>query len=488
VRFSEKAHRFWQLSFWKLVSLPVYLKILGTTTVLILFFGAVTLVQTRSSVSLVLHELLDQRALSTAHSLAASLERSIVTGDLYTVRERILRTKSTLSDIRYVVVRDPAGHVVAHSFEKSVPEDLLNVLVDSPPAEGTTQVLGVEGGLIFAAACPILRGDAGTLYVGITDRAITRELSAVTRSTLWVLGFCVALGAGFVFLLSHVLIRPIQQLTRSAEQIRLEKFETRAEVLSGDEIGRLTLAFNQMADSLQRYRREVIQKEKARVALVEKTLQAQETERKNISRELHDHLGQSLLALLLLLQSNCRYSSLPGSVCREMEERVKQLIDEVHRLASGMRPSILDDYGLDSALQLYVKEVRELNELEIDYQHSSPPGVSRLPPRVELTLYRVAQEAVTNILRHASASHVSIVLLRRRDEVTLLIEDDGCGFDLASVQQEGDARLGVTGMKERVSLLGGVCTLESYQERGTTVKVSIPLEGPHHVDPSVDRR
>jgi signal transduction histidine kinase len=142
-----------------------------------------------------------------------------------------------------------------------------------------------------------------------------------------------------------------------------------------------------------------------------------------------------------------------------------------------MRPSILDDYGLDSALARHVEEISKHFRLAIDYQYSRSPGLGRLPREIEVTLYRVAQEALTNIVRHARAEQVSAVVLQQKDEVTLLIEDDGCGFDLESKAEAHGASLGLTGMRERVALLGGTCAVESLAEQGTTIRVRIPLNG-----------
>ena len=150
----------------------------------------------------------------------------------------------------------------------------------------------------------------------------------------------------------------------AANRIREGGFETRAQVFSNDEIGRLAVAFNQMGEALMRYRQEVEAKEKARLSLIERIVQVQEDERKSISRELHDHFGQSLLALMLQVQSGCKYSSGKCESCptsrlalRNIEKTIRQIIEDVHRLAWGMRPSILDDYGLDSALARHIEEV-----------------------------------------------------------------------------------------------------------------------------------
>jgi len=233
-----------------------------------------------------------------------------------------------------------------------------------------------------------------------------------------------------------------------------------------------------MAEALQKYRREVQEKEAARLSLIEKIVLAQEEERKSIARELHDELGQSLLALLLTIQSMPDGGAFSERLRRDLEGKIGDLVDEAHRLAHGMRPSILDDYGLDSALMRYVEEVSGRFKTAIDYQYISPSESDRLPARVEVTLYRIAQEAITNIVRHAHAGRASVVLLRRDSAITLLVEDDGVGFDVASVQGNGATTcLGLIGMKERATLLGGDFAVESVPGSGATIRVRIPLDG-----------
>ncbi len=299
---------------------------------------------------------------------------------------------------------------------------------------------------------------------------------------LWALFLCATIGIAYALMLTGIMTRPIHRLVQAANSIREGNFETRATVFSNDEIGRLAVAFNQMAEGLLQYREEVQAKEKARLLLIERIVQIQEDERKSISRELHDHFGQSLLALLMQVQSGCKFKSakcesaaLPGSLCFNIENTIRQMIEEVHRLAWGMRPSILDDYGLESALARHIEEATKTTGLEIDYQFIAPEGLERLPISVELSLFRIAQEATANIIKHAKASHASFVVLRQLHEVTMIVEDNGQGFDFAAVSKRGDQCLGLMGMRERVNLLGASFVIESAPGEGTTISIRIPL-------------
>lgn len=300
----------------------------------------------------------------------------------------------------------------------------------------------------------------------------TNFLEMMVKAGLTVGSILLVLG----LLMNRLVISRIHSLVKTADQIRKGDFTARTEMSSSDEIGRLAATLDQMAAGLDRYRQEVNEKERIRISLLKRVVAAQEDERKKISRELHDQIGQSLSALLLMIQAHCRFSRLQGSLCHEMEIKIRKLIDKVHRLAWEMRPPILDDYGLESALRRFIDETSTQFGLDLDFQCISPSGLKRLPGLVEVTLYRISQEAVSNVLRHAGATHASVVLLRQQGEIKLLVEDDGCGFDLGKARQNGDLWLGLTGMKERAASCGGTFAMESEPARGTTIRVTIPLE------------
>ncbi len=472
----------------RVLSTPIFLKIMGIGILVAIVFGGITLLQTRAGTSRILFQLLEQKTLSTAEILADLVEKPASTGDVSSVLQLLDQARKIYPEIRYIIVWHPDGQILASTFENGVPSDLLDTSFPTCPPECGIQSFGSREGTIFDVRSPILSGKVGTIQIGFIDKMVTQELATFTGAVLWGLALCVAIGTCLALLLTHILTRPIHHLVESANRIREGEFEARADVYSNDEIGRLAVAFNQMAEALMRYQHEVKTKEKARVSLIERTVQAQEEERKSISRELHDHLGQSLLAVLLQVQSGCDHRNLPSSLCQNIEKSIRQVIEEVHRLAWGMRPSILDDYGLDSALARHIEEVSQHSGLDIDYNFTSPPGLERLPSRIEVSLFRIAQEAVTNIQRHAKASHASVIILRQLHDITLLVEDDGQGFDPAIIQEKGDKCLGLIGMRERVALLGGSVVIESVPGEGTTIRTKIPLDEDNDAHTHIDSR
>ena len=192
---------------------------------------------------------------------------------------------------------------------------------------------------------------------------------------------------------------------------------------------------------------------------------AQELERKHLARELHDETGQALTSILLGLRSLEEAPSLEDvrSSAEALREVTVQTLQDVRRLAVELRPSALDDFGLVPALERLVEGFREQTGLTVQLEAKID---ERLPSEVETALYRIVQEALTNVIKHARARNVSILLTRKGSTVAVLIEDDGRGFSPA---EAGDDRLGLTGVRERLELLDGTLKIESSPGAGTTI-------------------
>lgn len=197
----------------------------------------------------------------------------------------------------------------------------------------------------------------------------------------------------------------------------------------------------------------------------------QEAERRRLARELHDGVGQALTSALLGLGAVERAESLAEArrAAAALRELVVGTLQDVRQLAVDLRPKALDDFGLGPALDRLGQSVREATGLDV--QVGSSIGPARLPAEAETAVYRIAQEALANVLRHAAADRVSIVVTRRGGRVSIVIEDDGRGFDV-SRPAEG---MGLASMRERVSLLDGTIAIESRVGRGTTIVAELPV-------------
>jgi signal transduction histidine kinase len=205
---------------------------------------------------------------------------------------------------------------------------------------------------------------------------------------------------------------------------------------------------------------------------VRRALEAQELERARLARELHDETGQALTSILLGLKplEQAAESTEARDAVASLRELVVSTLRDVRRLAVELRPTALDDFGLVPAVERLADTFREQSGLQVDFE--AQLGDVRLSTDAETTLYRVIQEALTNVAKHAEARRVSILLQRKGGGVVAVIEDDGSGFDPASTRADA---LGLAGMRERVALSGGRLQLESASGAGTTLVAEVPF-------------
>jgi signal transduction histidine kinase len=198
----------------------------------------------------------------------------------------------------------------------------------------------------------------------------------------------------------------------------------------------------------------------------------QEVERRRLARELHDETGQALTSILLGLRA-VEEAQKQGEVTRavsHLRELVVATLQDVRRLAVQLRPKALDDFGLVPALERLAQTFSESSGITVELE--ARVGTERLPAEVETTVYRIVQEALTNVVKHAEATSVSIFLVRREGVLTVVLEDDGKGFEANDVRSDS---LGLEGMRERVALHDGRLTVETAPSSGTTLRVEVPL-------------
>ncbi len=222
---------------------------------------------------------------------------------------------------------------------------------------------------------------------------------------------------------------------------------------------------------------EIKQAEEMQRLLLEHTLSAQEEERRRIARELHDEAGQLLTALLVGLRTleDARKLADVKAQGHRLREITAQAIDEVGRLARGLHPTVLDDHGLGVALSRYAAEYTKTHNIAVDLALNELDS-SNLPSAVQIALYRILQEALTNVARHSGAKAVSIHFACLATTVEVAVIDDGCGFDAKAVAVSSH-RLGIQSMRERAAMLGGTIRFTS-QRKGTKILVQVPLAEP----------
>lgn len=275
-------------------------------------------------------------------------------------------------------------------------------------------------------------------------------------------------------LLMRASFRPLFSLLQTMRAISTGETQARAASQPTDtEIGELAQTFNRMLDRLEDARRE-------QAMLI---LQAQEEERRRVALELHDESSQNLTALLVhteVLQQSLQIlpaTSLTPEARTQLRSGLQQLtqltqgtLESIRTLALQLRPAVLDDLGLLAALRWLAEDCRERLHISVDLHLGTPPD-QPLPPLYDITLFRVAQESLTNVARHAHATAVTIELKQETNRISLSIRDNGQGYAL----DRHHGGLGIGGMRERLALLNGSLVLHSEPDQGTTVVAQLPL-------------
>lgn len=460
--------------FWRFAgSFSVRTKIMGIVLALVVLLGVGITVQVRGVLRLALEQRLQEQSISVARDVAARATDMILINDLFSLHQLLIETQANNPDVLYAFVADHNGTILAHTFGPGFPIGLLEANPVANNAHHHTVLLETDEGLVWDTAVPIFEGKAGVARIGLSEESMRMTVAALTGQMLLTTVMVSAVGIAAATWLTWVVTRPILDLKQAAEAVGQGDFQQSVTPWADDEIGELAHAFNLMTADLARAEQERAEREQLRSQLLEKVIAAQEEERRRIARELHDETGQSLTSLMVHLQMVNQQCPLPET--REQLDGVRALVaqtlDNVHNLALELRPSVLDDLGLVAALRRYARDYRGRYSIEVDLE---VVGVAeRLPPAVETAVYRIIQESLTNIARHAQATTASVLLEQRHNRIRAIIEDDGMGFDVEKVM--GNGRLGLYGMRERAELLNGTLTIESEPGQGTSIFVEVPL-------------
>jgi two-component system sensor histidine kinase UhpB len=252
-------------------------------------------------------------------------------------------------------------------------------------------------------------------------------------------------------------VEPLEQLAQRMETVDLLRPGQRLPVDRGDEIGRVVAAFNRMLDRLEGER----QQSGRRI------LAAQEAERVGIARDLHDEVGQLLTGALLQLNSIAESAPAHREELDEARQAVRRALDEVRRISSELRPEMLEHLGLVSALTELSTTFARVSGVEVERQFDR--SLPKLEPDTELAVYRIAQESLTNVARHAQARRVTLALERGHHSVVLRVVDDGRGFD--GVPEEHG---GLRSMRERALLVDGALAIKDGRYGGVEVRLEVP--------------
>lgn len=264
-------------------------------------------------------------------------------------------------------------------------------------------------------------------------------------------------------------LRPLLVLEKTVDEVRRGNFSIRVKKVGvGDpNFDMLTETFNGMLDAVERYRTQIHE-------MSVRALNAQEEERKRISRELHDDTAQALTAQLLRLKTiEATGGTLDPSGLSQLIDLTAEALEDVRHMAHELRPPSLDDLGLLASLEGLIAQCRERFDLPVVFYSD---GLKHRPtPDVELVVYRIVQEALTNIAKHAGPCQATVSLRLYRQTLWVRVTDNGRGFDMTTLDRSDGIGLGLFGMQERAALVGGTVNITSGEHRGTEIEVRVPL-------------
>ncbi|HET8811665.1 MAG TPA: GAF domain-containing sensor histidine kinase [Gaiella sp.] len=388
--------------------------------------------------------------------LAAQAAVAIENARLYASSNHWLRQLETLNEIGAALASEvelePLLGLVARRMQELVEARI--VLIALPDAEGSLRVVGAAGrddamGRELALSTTktgrvLERGHTERVDAVVddpeVDQQIARELGVTTA----------------IYLPLSVRSRPFGVVVVHDKLAPDPRFDDADVRLAESLVARAAIA----VDLSERVTRDSLRR----------VVQAQELERARLARELHDETGQALASILLGLRQleDAVETDEARAAAADLRDLVVATLQDVRRLAVELRPSALDDFGLVPAVERLAATVSESGPA-VDV--AAELGGTRLAADAETVLYRIVQESLTNVVKHASADHVSITLVRKGPAAVVVVEDDGTGFDPAGLR---DGALGIAGMRERVALVGGRLTIESSPSRGTTLVAEVP--------------
>jgi signal transduction histidine kinase len=338
---------------------------------------------------------------------------------------------------------------------------------------------GVEQVYAFRALSSQLAANGVITILGIPKQALFAQADQTLRRNLSMLGVAAIVALALGWFASRLLIlQPVKALVASSERLARGDLSARTGLRHGnDELGRLTLAFDKMAEALEEREKERQRATHKLHVLSNRLVEVQESERRHIARELHDEIGQTLTCAEMNLQAALRSpgDSLTERRLEQSVQAVERVLEQVQDLSLSLRPSMLDDLGLEPALRWYTERQAELAGLQAEFH--AEPLANRIDPVIETGCFRVAQEALTNVLRHAQARAVNVELRSQGQHLHLSVRDDGVGFDVPASRLDAvrGTSLGLLSMEERATLAGGGIEYRSVRGRGTEVHAWFPL-------------
>lgn len=490
----------------KLIPSGLHAKVsLGVIVPVLLILGIFTVVGYQRQREATLEEL-SKLAAYTGRVVESDLRHQMVEAD-FDGLQGLLDTIGAQEEIERLYLLDTSGQVIFAPREESVGLRLDNRQEQCQPCHSLavaerpdSVVVTTSGGdRVFRSMAPIENSEEcigchesdgpliGLLLIDISVAPFTNRLTEYLQQNLFLWISFIAISTLAVYIVvNRFVLRRLGQLVSAIGGMSRGKQPPPLPEGPSDEIGQLVRAFNTMTRQVEARNQQnaelsekLQQQSMQRGRLLRRLITAQEDERMRVARELHDELGQSLTGLALRAEALERHLPRADDSGKSILDQIRSLItdttEQMYDIIMDLRPSMLDDLGLVSALNAYID--RALESTDLTFSIDDGCFNDRLPPEVETALFRALQEGITNVVRHADASHIEISLACNNGLFEGSLVDDGRGFEPKVFQLNGQRSrgLGLLGMHERVNQCGGQMEIDSAPGRGTQIRFSIPL-------------
>lgn len=469
-------------------------KIILVTSGIVAVMGFVTIVSINDVVKGAVRDSIEQNGVAMTETTAGNVADQYLDGELLAVKSTLENQIDSNRYLAYAFILNRDDGTVVDTFHQGFPTGLIQADPLPDGSRSVTKLLEIDGNLVQDIGVPLVNGlDGIELHMGLSESAMLVPLSKIS----WVIAAMaligIMIGSLAALLLSRLITGPLEQLTRQAVRIGEGNLDDEIQLASRDEVGNLARSFNWMTtqlkqtiQALQRRNQELSllsqklgEREELLGKLWHQVISAQEEERKRIARELHDETTQSLAAITIGLKT--AEEIFPNDqrqgmrFLEQLRNMAGQVVKELHNIVYDLRPTILDDLGLVPALRWYAETRLGARGVEFEAQVA---GVNRrFLPEVETTLFRIGQEAISNVFKHAQARKAVLVLELTGYSLIMQIKDDGRGFASKGMWRTTDEHvgLGLLGMRERVALFGGTIDIDSKVGEGTVVTVKLEV-------------
>ena len=457
----------------RLYGVSLYTKTLGLVVFTTLLVSITTMLTVKEAFYNYSSQQLKELSSSLSRELAYQSVNYILDNDVFGLTRILMDAKKSNPDMLYAFIETPNGEILASTYGNAFPMDLLKVNNTLTKKPSIKEIL-TNNGIVFDAKTPILNGDLGVLRVGISQERSKLFVNHLVYYIMSIVALVILISIMLVGITSWIVMKPITELRKATIEIAKGNYNFKIDSPKyNDDIGKLVNSFNSMLEKLRFLENERKKKEQLAKNFVNKIITTQEDERKRIARELHDEFGQffAYVKMNLKMVEKSIVSFDAKKIIKELKEHLDKEVELLHDMVKNLRPSILDELGLSKAIEFYISEfVEKQYDIQIDYKSFNIEN-KRFDPKIEISVYRIIQEAVLNSLKHAKAKRLRIFLEWNNGTLRGIIEDDGVGFNIKEKNKFG---FGLYGMQERVSLLNGHIDINSEENEGTMIVFNIP--------------